>query len=88
MSGDDLLSFKEFSPVHGAHTYDGSAQIAINSPNRTYGSATTQQHANLDPLDDLINSMSTSVNVLHNENRDGPDSGPGKTCFLAIVSIL
>lgn len=73
MNDDDLLSFKEFSPVHEAHNYDGSAHLAIDSPNRqqVYGSTTTTQ-TTIDPLDDLINSMSTSVNVLHNESRQGP----------------
>lgn len=71
MSGDDLLSFKEFSPIHGTHTYEGSAEITINSPNRQQPYATTTQD-----LDDLMNSMSTSVNVLQNESRPGPLPGP------------
>lgn len=75
MSGDDLLSFKEFSPIHGAHTYEGSAEITINSPNRQKPYATTTQ-ALSGSLDDLMNSMSTSVNVLHNESRPGPVPGP------------
>lgn len=69
MNADDLLSFKEFSPVHESHAQAGIAEINVNSPSRQrspYANATTMAN---DPLQDLINSMSTSVNVLHNEDR-------------------
>lgn len=74
MNADDLLSFKEYSPVHETHTQGGSAEININSPNRQrspYQNATTtsQQSTLTDPLQDLINSMSASVNVIQNDDR-------------------
>lgn len=78
MNTDDLLSFKEYSPIHESHTHGGSAEININSPNRQkspYQNTTTSQ-TTTDPLQDLINSMSASVNVLHNEDRQrSPASG-------------
>lgn len=74
MNADDLLSFKEYSPVHGTHTSGGSAEININSPNRQrspYQNATTTSNQSTlnDPINDLINSMSASVNILQNEDR-------------------
>lgn len=75
MNSDDLLSFKEFSPVHEHHTQQGgSAEININSPNRQqspYQNTTTTQSpiSSKDPLQDLIDSMSTGVNILQNEDR-------------------
>lgn len=80
MSGDDLLSFREFSPIHGTHTYEGSAEITINSPNKQQPYATTTQTLS-GSLDDLMNSMSTSVNVLQNESRPGPAPGPCNLFF-------
>lgn len=63
---EDLLSFKEYSPVHDSHSQGGSAQINVNSPSRApYGATNTTN----DPLQDLIDSMSSSVNVLRNEDR-------------------
>lgn len=77
MNADDLLSFKEYSPVHDTHN-SGSAEININSPNRqqrspyqnatTTATATNQSTLN-DPLQDLLSSMSASVNVLQNDDR-------------------
>ncbi|XP_055389138.1 protein YIPF1 [Condylostylus longicornis] len=59
-NGDDLLSFKEFPPVHG-QTSAPRAQISINSPTRsTFG--------NKDPLDELIDDMSRSVQTMNNDN--------------------
>lgn len=80
MNADDLLSFKEYSPVHETHTHGGSAEINVNSPNRQrspYQNATTtsQQSTLTDPLQDLINSMSASVNVIQNEDRQRSPSG-------------
>lgn len=75
MNADDLLSFKEYSPVHGTQNSGGSAEININSPNRQprspYHNATTtsNQSTTQDPLQDLLHSMSASVNVLQNEDR-------------------
>lgn len=74
MNADDLLSFKEYSPVHETHTQGGSAEINVNSPNRQrspYQNATTtsSQSTTNDPLQDLINTMSASVNILQNEDR-------------------
>lgn len=77
MNADDLLSFKEYSPVHESHTHDGSAEINVNSPSRQkspYDNATTMAN---DPLQDLINSMSVSVNVLHNEDRQRQSNTTG-----------
>lgn len=78
MNADDLLSFKEYSPVHESHTHGGSAEINVNSPSRQrspYDNATTMAN---DPLQDLINSMSASVNVLHNEDRQRQSTVTGK----------
>lgn len=80
MNADDLLSFKEYSPIHESHTHGGSAEININSPNRNrspYQNATTtsSQSTIKDPLQDLIDSMSASVNVLHNEDRQRSPTG-------------
>lgn len=74
MNADDLLSFKEYSPVHETQTQGGVAEININSPNRQrspYQNATTTSNQSTlnDPLQDLINSMSASVNVIQNEDR-------------------
>lgn len=83
MNADDLLSFKEYSPIHESHTYGGSAEINVNSPNRqrspyqnsTTTTTTSPQSTTKDPLQDLIDSMSASVNVLHNEDRQRSPSG-------------
>ncbi|XP_055298272.1 protein YIPF1 [Sitodiplosis mosellana] len=74
MNTDDLLSFKEYSPVHESQSQGGIPEININSPNRMrspYQNATTtvNQSTTSDPLQDLINSMSASVNVLQNDER-------------------
>lgn len=79
MNADDLLSFKEYSPVHESHTHGGSAEINVNSPSRQrspYDNATTMAN---DPLQDLINSMSASVNVLHNEDRQRQSTATGES---------
>lgn len=80
MNADDLLSFKEYSPVHESHTHGGSAEININSPNRLrspYQNATTtsNQSPTNDPLSDLFSSMSATVNVLQNDERQRSPSG-------------
>jgi len=64
---DDLLSFKEFPPVHG-QTSPPRAQININSPTR-------MSFGNKDPLDELIDDMSKSVNAMKNENSSGGGDG-------------
>lgn len=75
MNADDLLSFKEYSPVHDTHNSGGSAEININSPNRQQQSpyqnaTTTSNHSTTnDPLQDLLSSMSASVNVLQSDDR-------------------
>lgn len=93
MNADDLLSFKEYSPVHGTHNNGGSAEININSPNRqprspyqnatTTTTATNQSTLN-DPLQDLLSSMSASVNVLQNEDRQRSTSSKSTSLFFAI----
>lgn len=78
MNADDLLSFKEYSPVHETHTHGGRAEINVNSPSRQrspYDNATTMAN---DPLQDLIDSMSASVNVLHNEDRQRQSTATGE----------
>lgn len=80
MNTDDLLSFKEYSPIHESHAQQGgSAEINVNSPNRKqrspYQTTTTSNQTLNDPLTDLINSMSASVNVLHNEDRQRSPTG-------------
>lgn len=90
MNSDDLLSFKEFSPVHEHHTQQGgSAEININSPNRQrspYQNKTTTQSpiSSKDPLQDLIDSMSTGVNILQNEDRQRSSSGMIHFQFIQI----
>lgn len=86
MNADDLLSFKEYSPVHGSHTQGGSAEINVNSPNHQrspYQNATTTSNQSTlnDPLQDLINSMSASVNVLQNEDRQRSPPSKYQTPF-------
>lgn len=72
---EDLLSFKEYSPVHESHTHGGSAQINVNSPNRAvYGATITS--TTVDPLQDLMDSMSTSINVIHSEDRQQRPPNP------------
>lgn len=90
MNSDDLLSFKEFSPVHELHTQQGgSAEININSPNRQrspYQNTTTQSPINSkDPLLDLIDSMSTGVNILQNEDRKRSPNGMIYAFFLQFI---
>lgn len=84
MNADDLLSFKEYSPIHELHNQGGSAEININSPNHQrspYQNATTTstQSTLSDPIQDLINSMSTSVNILQNDDRQRSPSGKFKS---------
>lgn len=83
MNTDDLLSFKEYSPVHESQSQGGIPEININSPNHQrspYQNATTTANQSTlnDPLQDLINSMSTSVNVLQNDERQRAASPSGK----------
>lgn len=94
MNSDDLLSFKEFSPVHEHHTQQGgSAEININSPNRqrspyqnTITTTTTQSpNSSKDPLQDLIDSMSTGVNILQNEDRQ---RSPNRMVHFQIIQTL
>lgn len=64
MNTDDLLSFKEFEPVHDSYARGASrAEININSPKKNI------------PFDEnlhnLVNDMSTSVQILSNEIGDG-----------------
>lgn len=92
MNADDLLSFKEYSPIHESHTHGGSAEINVNSPNRLrspYQNATTTsaQSTTKDPLQDLIDSMSASVNVLHNEDRQRSPSGKINQFYQSIVQF-
>lgn len=92
MNADDLLSFKEYSPVHDTHNNGGSAEININSPNRqprspyqnatTTATATTNQSTLNDPLQDLLSSMSASVNVLQNEDRQRSTSSKFLFCTI------
>lgn len=67
MNTDDLLSFKEYE-VHDSYARGGSrAEININSPKRN------QNPAYDDNLQNLIDDMSTSVQILNNEGRGGMD---------------
>lgn len=64
MNTDDLLSFKEFEPVHDSYARGASrAEININSPKKNI------------PFDEnlhnLVNDMSTSVQILDSELGDG-----------------
>lgn len=93
MNADDLLSFKEYSPVHDTHNSGGSAEININSPNRqprspyqnatttTTTTATNNQSTLNDPLQDLLSSMSASVNVLQNDDRQRSTSSKFRRTF-------
>lgn len=78
MNTEDLLSFKEYSPIHETHATSGHAEININSPTRqnTYGQ--TGQSAS-DPLQDFISSIGATVNVLHDEDRNMQINNNGKT---------
>lgn len=80
MNADDLLSFKEYSPVHESHVSTGRAEININSPSRPnpYGRPAQTPPTPNDPLQDLMNSLGTSVNVLHNEDRNMQINNNGK----------
>lgn len=70
---EDLLSFKEFTPVHGMQAnQSSSAEISINSPKKTYDSS------NHDPLEDLINDMSTSVRQLDEQEKTNQFTGTGE----------
>lgn len=98
MNADDLLSFKEYSPVH--ENSGGSAEININSPNRqprspyqnattTQTSATNNQSTLNDPLQDLLSSMSASVNVLQNDDRQRSTSSKCRHIFnLWILGVM
>lgn len=61
MNTDDLLSFKEFEPVHDSYARGGAsrAEININSPKKN-----TPFDEN---LHNLVNDMSTSVQILSND---------------------
>lgn len=74
MNTDDLLSFKEFEPVHDSYARGGSrAEININSPKRN------QNPAYDDNLQHLIDDMSTSVQILNNDGVEGSmQQGNGK----------
>lgn len=65
MNADDLLSFKEFPPIHDSYARGGgSAEININSPNRNHPS---QQAYGDQAFNDLVNQMSTSVQVMNTQ---------------------
>lgn len=93
MNADDLLSFKEYSPIHESHSHGGSAEININSPNHQrspYQNATTTstQSTINDPIEDLINSMSASVNVLQNDERQRSPSGKFKLIQCIFITLI
>lgn len=70
MNNDDLLSFKEFEPVHDSYARGGArAEININSPKR--------QIPPHDDLQHLIDDMSTSVQILATENAGQMQQGEG-----------
>lgn len=89
MNADDLLSFKEYSPVHESHVSTGRAEININSPSRPnpYGRPAQTPPTPNDPLQDLMNSLGTSVNVLHNEDRNMQINNNGKVCNFIHMSL-
>lgn len=64
MNADDLLSFKEYPPIHDNYARGGGvAEININSPSRTLPTNTFgDQH-----LHDLVNDMSTSVQAMNSQ---------------------
>lgn len=78
MSADDLLSFKEYSPVR---TQGGGAEINVNSPSHQTRAPYGATNTNIDPLQDLMNSMDTSVNVIHNEDRQRSPQSPQSSSF-------
>lgn len=81
MNSEDLLSFKEYSPVHESHVSTGRAEININSPSRQTPYGRTPPTPN-DPLQDLMDSMGASVNVLHNEDRNMQINNNGNSRVL------
>lgn len=78
-SPDDLLSFKEFTPVHGGSTArQGTAEISVNSPQKTSGGA--------DPLQDLIDDMTVSAKTLKEQEMpsNSEETKPPGYSFLTI----
>lgn len=93
MNADDLLSFKEYPPVHdnendnntnSRQQYNirntgasggGIAQLNINSPRRNNNNPFAAPGVggssvlSGDPLDNLINDMSTSINMLNSQDQ-------------------
>lgn len=63
-NADELLSFKEFPPIHENHSRGGSAQININSPKKNVGFS----------LDDSLDLLS---NLAHPNDSSGNDKGDG-----------
>lgn len=75
MNSDDLLSFKEYPPIHDNYSRGGGvAEININSPNRNYPMANnfSEQH-----LQDLSNDMNQNQGL----NDGAPPAPNGKTQF-------
>ncbi|CAD7086916.1 unnamed protein product [Hermetia illucens] len=78
-SPDDLLSFKEFTPVHGGSTArQGTAEISVNSPQKSSGG--------VDPLQDLINDMTISAKTLKEQEMpsNSEETKPPGYSFLTI----
>lgn len=84
-TADDLLSFKEFEPVHGdsgsgfPSRGSGRAEININSPKREHHQHQQQLGSAFDEnFGQLIDDMSTSVNIMDDTmNRTLPPSTSG-----------
>lgn len=74
---DELLSFKEFPPIHENHSRGGSAQININSPKKNVGFS----------FDDSLDLLS---NLAHpNDNSSENDKGgDGSTETGMYIKIL
>lgn len=76
---DDLLSFKEFEPVRGGVAGGASnprAEININSPQRSGGA---QPSAFDENFGQLIDDMSSSVNIVGGSDATQPPSSSSKS---------
>lgn len=83
---DDLLSFKEYEPVHGGAGGGGSsggATLNVNSPQRS-GQPPPQPSAFDEDFGQLIDDMSTSVNATTTQqtaaDRTMPPSSTSGAC--------
>lgn len=71
MNSDDLLSFKEYPPIHDNYARGGGvAEININSPNRNFPMANqfSDQH-----LQDLTNDMNLNQGLAIDAHQQAPN---------------